>query len=386
MSIPAQSLSSSIKLTLSTHATEAGHVLSAFTAFVRANDSVPTFARNLNYVFAIKEESKKNVRVVLNEFVQFLIDDHGFKVNYNNENWAEGIFNRYKLILLNESSGTIASFNSYKYGNSTEVDVELYSDDEDDIDDIHKLLASRAEPLVAKKEDDKSYINFICRNADGYYTHEFEVSNGIDFTQIYDNYEDDFADKFSNIVLEKLTSETYNKGIVLLHGAPGTGKTTYLRFLLSQIKEKKVMYLPPEMGHSLSDPGFITFLMSNPNSILVIEDAENIIKSREGGGSQAVSNILNLTDGILGSALRYQVVCTFNAEFTEIDAALTRKGRMIGEYEFKALSEGKTAYLIQKLYGENVIPPEKSMTLAAIHAMEEEMPVSIKEKRSIGFT
>src|SRR5436853_3720524 len=45
------------------------------------------------------------------------------------------------------------------------------------------------------------------------------------------------------IIKERLAKEK-DKGIVLLHGLPGTGKTTYLRYLIGSLK-KKVMFVSP---------------------------------------------------------------------------------------------------------------------------------------------
>ncbi len=50
------------------------------------------------------------------------------------------------------------------------------------------------------------------------------------------------------------------------------------------------------MAKEISSPDFLPFLMQYPNSILIIEDAENIVKDRNESlvPSQAVANLLNL--------------------------------------------------------------------------------------------
>ncbi|MBK6840071.1 MAG: hypothetical protein IPG90_18790 [Bacteroidetes bacterium] len=56
--------------------------------------------------------------------------------------------------------------------------------------------------------------------------------------------------------------------------------------------------------------------------------------------------MLNLGDGLLSDCLKIQVICTFNAPLTRIDPALLRKGRIIANYEFKALETSKANRLI----------------------------------------
>ena len=71
-----------------------------------------------------------------------------------------------------------------------------------------------------------------------------------------------------------------DKGIILLHGLPGTGKTTYLRHLIGGLK-KKVLFVSPSVAGNLMNPEFIDLLIENPNSVLIIEDAENIMMDRK---------------------------------------------------------------------------------------------------------
>ncbi|MEJ7658644.1 MAG: hypothetical protein WKG07_02960 [Hymenobacter sp.] len=65
-----------------------------------------------------------------------------------------------------------------------------------------------------------------------------------------------------------------------------------------------------------ADPEFINLLHDNANSILLIEDAEELLTKRSATGSNAVSNLLNLSDGLLSDGFHIQIVCTFNADLT----------------------------------------------------------------------
>jgi len=195
------------------------------------------------------------------------------------------------------------------------------------------------------------------------------------------NYGTDFL-KVHNIIVNKL-NENNGKGIILLHGDPGTGKTSYIKLLTSLVKEKDILFIPPSMAEMLSEPSIIPFLMDHKNSILIIEDAERVISDREGNGSPAgVSNILNLTDGILGDCLSIQIVATFNMKREKIDQALLRKGRLIVEHKFSKLSAEESNKLLKHLKKDHIV--EESMCLADIYNIDVEL-IKTANKSKIGF-
>jgi hypothetical protein len=124
--------------------------------------------------------------------------------------------------------------------------------------------------------------------------------------------------------------------------------------------------------------------MKHPNSILIIEDAENIILDRKQGNflsTQAVSNLLNLSDGLLGDGIRQQIICTFNCDVRSIDPAFRREGRLVLEHKFDKLSVENARRLCIELglpgNGENIREP---MTLAEIYARKHSTSNNVDEK------
>lgn len=192
-------------------------------------------------------------------------------------------------------------------------------------------------------------------------------------------YNEDFKAVHATIQ-ERLANEN-DKGIVLLHGLPGTGKTTYLRYLIGSLK-KKVMFVSPSVAGNLMNPEFMDLLLDNPNSILVIEDAENIIMDRRYSSQSSVSNLLNISDGLLSDCLNVQIICTFNSELHLVDSALLRKGRLIARYEFGKLEIARAKKLAQHLNKPAEI--NKPMTLAEISNPEETFHET-KSVNVIGF-
>src|SRR6185437_502300 len=127
-----------------------------------------------------------------------------------------------------------------------------------------------------KKEKRKPKISLLVATNHGIDTKSLEISKPK--LNIEDNYNDDFKD-VNQTIISRLSKKN-DKGLVLLHGKPGTGKTSYIRYLISSIK-KAVIFLPPNMAGAITNPDLISILIDNPNCIFVIEDSEKIVIDTE---------------------------------------------------------------------------------------------------------
>jgi len=125
------------------------------------------------------------------------------------------------------------------------------------------------------------------------------------------------------------------------------------------------------------------YLISNSNCILVIEDAEELIVSRDHQRNSNLSMILNMTDSILGESLGIQIIATFNTDLKNIAPALKRKGRLKSSYEFKALSPDKANGLLKKEGIEEIT--FSPLTLAEIYNYKEELQMKMEKREAVGF-
>lgn len=193
------------------------------------------------------------------------------------------------------------------------------------------------------------------------------------------NYGSEAADKFNKTVDHIKQSKT---GLVLLSGDPGTGKSTFIKYLTTKTS-KKVIYLSSSAAEQLTNPDFLSFIMRHRNSILLLEDAEKVLRSRMSQDNDAISNILNITDGILGDCLNIMVIATFNTDRENIDSALVRKGRLLVEHHFKALPPEDCNKIL-----EGIGSPRRTdspMTLADIYNPEDNFHEKKEEKKKVGF-
>ena len=241
-------------------------------------------------------------------------------------------------------------------------------------------ITSQFTPLAKKRIERENNIALVIQTNRGYDTTSFELpKQKLDIELGYGKSFKPIHEK----IIHKL-NEKKSKGLVLLHGTPGTGKTHYLKYLASKIKNKRVLFIPPFLADFITSPEMTPFLIQNAGSILFIEDAERVITDRNTGGGNGVSNILNITDGILSDILNIQIVATFNMDKKKIDEALLRKGRLIAEHKFDALPTEDSQALIDHLGFD--YKTDKPMTLTEIYNLSEvEYKSEEKSRQTIGF-
>jgi hypothetical protein len=138
------------------------------------------------------------------------------------------------------------------------------------------------------------------------------------------------------------------------------------------------------MAEVIASPSFIPFLIEQKGSVFVLEDCEELLASRGGSGvvNTGLVNILNMSDGLLGDAMQFKFICTFNAPLKDIDKALLRKGRLIARYEFHDLKPEKANVLISE---QNLDVPKQTKSISLADLYHYKKPSFEQERRAIGF-
>lgn len=241
--------------------------------------------------------------------------------------------------------------------------------------DVKDLWAKFPKKEPQSKE---AIVKLVGYSGGDYYTIESKIkSTNIDLNE---NYNDDFVSVHKDIIDFLNDRES---GLVLLYGVPGSGKTSYIRHLVNNHPQDYIV-IPSSLISRLSDPDFVTFMIDSSDSVFILEDCEQVLMDRKSNiFNGAITNILNMSDGLLSDIMNLKFICTFNADIRTIDSALLRKGRCYAKYEFKELSEDKVKHLNEKYdLGINEIKP---MTLAQIYnANDEDYSEAVIEKK-IGF-
>lgn len=229
------------------------------------------------------------------------------------------------------------------------------------IDNIINIINSILDTLKVKKQQKRStFINIITKGSDGYNIIEKEIAKDLKFEEVDLHYGDGFNDKYEQLI-ENINNN--KKGMILFHGLPGTGKTYCIQHLLTRIENKIPIYLSSDMVNSFTDPEFIDFLLYEANILnkldenlfFIIEDSEQLVMQRDSNYiNNGISNLLNTTDGILNGMLNIQALLTFNTDIKNVDNAILRNERLLGQFEFGPVKPDRIKKLAQYLKIENV--------------------------------
>lgn len=154
------------------------------------------------------------------------------------------------------------------------------------------------------------------------------------------------------------------KMTVLLHGAPGTGKSSLIFALASHYQRNIYMI----NVNSIGEDDFIIAMNTIPeNTIIVLEDVdvssstgertalalENESNSEETTNKHqrsklSMSTLLNALDGI--ASMENNIVMITTNHLDKLDAALTRRGRVDHIVEINPLSDGEIRAYIKLMY------------------------------------
>lgn len=152
--------------------------------------------------------------------------------------------------------------------------------------------------------------------------------------------------------------------ILILIGEPGTGKTTLVRDFAYRNHLKTFMTFDETVIRM--DDFFVNFMTDREANLLVMEDADVLISSREEEGNRLMAKFLNISDGLISHQNKKIIFTTNLSNIDKIDSALIRPGRCYGVIDFRKLT-GEEANNVRRVIGKpEDLPENKTYTLADV--------------------
>lgn len=166
------------------------------------------------------------------------------------------------------------------------------------------------------------------------------------------NYPSTARDPISTVIA--LDRPTDGGKLILWHGEPGTGKTNAIRSVAKEWAKWCDLHYIVDPEKFFGDGAYLMNVLLNDDEednkwrLLVIEDADEFLvsdaKKRSG---QALSRLLNATDGLIGQGLRVLTLITTNEKLTNIHPAVAREGRCLANIEFPRFSRAEARQWLQ---------------------------------------
>ena len=225
-------------------------------------------------------------------------------------------------------------------------EITFFYISEDDMKIINEILLKLNDSIIDIEEEINNYkLNTVYISQNGV---EIEAIDKIELDENIDLFYNEKTLKSINKLTKTLKKS--NKGLSVLYGERGTGKTSLINYISEKL-DRIVIYIPNNMiDVTLNTPEFRTFLKKHHKPIIVLDDCEMIFSDIFSKSNIYVNNILQMLDGLLSNSIQLNIITIFNVEDdSEIDHILLETNSLIDIIEIEYLDEDESTNLSKHL-------------------------------------
>ena len=215
-------------------------------------------------------------------------------------------------------------------------------------ENIKKIL-----PPIKKYESNQFPLTFWYNSRQG----AIKISKHLEMPaleSLRDNYPKPLFDDLREFIARANNEDFSDKGgrLILMTGAPGTGKTFSIRALIREANTCE-FHCVADPETFLSDVQYMYSVLfdstavtptpalpsiSTPIKVIILEDSgELLVQDAKSSTGQGFSRLLNLTSGLLGQGERILILITTNEPIEKLHEAVSRKGRCLMNLAYDAL-------------------------------------------------
>jgi hypothetical protein len=212
-------------------------------------------------------------------------------------------------------------------------DVVLFYKEESNLEDINKVIEEIEKTVLDFSEEETHNINTISISNSGI---DIEPVNNLKVDT--DNQELYYSEKtFKSLSKMAKKIKKNDRGLCVLHGNRGTGKTAAINYIANNI-DRIIIFVPNNLiDQTINNPDFRKLLKKYHKPIVILDDCEMIFNEYFAKSNTIVNNLLQLVDGFLSENITFVTIFNVDDEL-EIDHTLLECNNLIDVVYFSSLS------------------------------------------------